>query len=210
MTYPHAGTQSATLPYIKLQISSAGRSVGIIYTMIDCKFYVHIDWNATHIILHHYIATSYSITATRHAEWHTHTPAHNRLHCRTSKCRYQAPVGQSASYTPWSTASSMFTSTAMQHTLFYITISPHRTRSLQPDMLNDIPTRRQTVGYIAVHQAPVGQSASYTPWSGALSWVLAMWTWGSDGCCNDKRANCSYKLPWFAIGGQRVAVRLPL
>ena len=44
------------------------RSVGIIYTVIDCKFYVHIDCNATHIILHHYIATSHSITTTRHAK----------------------------------------------------------------------------------------------------------------------------------------------
>ena len=68
MISAHAGTQSATLPYIKLQISSAGRSVGIIYTVIDCKFYVRIDWNAAYIILHHYIATSYWITATRHAK----------------------------------------------------------------------------------------------------------------------------------------------
>ena len=36
MTYPHAGTQSTTLPYIKVQISSARRSVGIIHTMIRC------------------------------------------------------------------------------------------------------------------------------------------------------------------------------
>jgi len=66
MTYAHAGTQSATLPYIKVQISSASRSVGIIYTVIDCNIYVRIDCNATHIILHHSIATSHSITATRH------------------------------------------------------------------------------------------------------------------------------------------------
>ena len=68
MTYPHAGTQSATLPYIKVQISSAGRSVGIIYTVIDCNIYVRIDCNAAHIILLHYIATSYLITAAKHAE----------------------------------------------------------------------------------------------------------------------------------------------
>jgi len=46
MTYPHAGTQSATLPYIKVQISSASRSVGIIYTVIRCIImgpsYVHL------------------------------------------------------------------------------------------------------------------------------------------------------------------------
>ena len=68
MTYPHASTQSATLPYIKLQISSFGRSVGIIYAVIECKFYVRIDWNAAYIILHHYIATSHSMTTIRHAE----------------------------------------------------------------------------------------------------------------------------------------------
>ena len=67
MIYPHAGTQSATLPYIRLQISSAGRSVGIIYTVIDCNIYVCIDCNAIHIILHHYIAASHYVTATRHA-----------------------------------------------------------------------------------------------------------------------------------------------
>ena len=43
MTYPHAGTQSTTLPCIKVHISSARRSVGIIYAVIDCKFYVRID-----------------------------------------------------------------------------------------------------------------------------------------------------------------------
>ena len=59
---------TATLPYIKLQISSAGRSVGIIYTVIDCNIYVRIDCNAIHIILLHYIATSHSITATTHAK----------------------------------------------------------------------------------------------------------------------------------------------
>ena len=46
MTYPHAGTQSATLPYIKVQISSARRSVDIIHTVIDCIImgpsYVHL------------------------------------------------------------------------------------------------------------------------------------------------------------------------
>ena len=68
MTYPHAGTQSATLPYIKVQISSAGRSVGIIYTMIDCKFYVHIDCNATHIILHHSIAARGNESARKQAD----------------------------------------------------------------------------------------------------------------------------------------------
>ena len=68
MTYPHAGTQSATLPYTKVQISSARRSVGIIHTVIDCNIYVRIDCNAIHIILLHYIATSHSITATTHAK----------------------------------------------------------------------------------------------------------------------------------------------
>ena len=67
MTYPHAGTQSATLPYTKVQISSARRSVGIIHTVIDCNIYVCIDCNAIHIILLHYIATSHYVTATRHA-----------------------------------------------------------------------------------------------------------------------------------------------
>ena len=67
MTYQHAGTQSATLPYTKVHIPSARRSVGIIYAVIDCKFYVRIDWNAAYIILQHYIAASHSITATRHA-----------------------------------------------------------------------------------------------------------------------------------------------
>ena len=67
MTYPHAGTQSATLPYIKLQISSGRRSVGIIYTVIDCNIYVRINCNAIHIILLHYIAATHSITATTHA-----------------------------------------------------------------------------------------------------------------------------------------------
>ena len=43
MTYPHAGTQSTTLPCTKVHISSARRSVGIIYAVIDCKFYVRID-----------------------------------------------------------------------------------------------------------------------------------------------------------------------
>ena len=68
MTYPHAGTQSATLPYTKVQISSARRSVGIIHTVIDCNIYVCIDCIAIHIILLHYIATSYWITAAKHAE----------------------------------------------------------------------------------------------------------------------------------------------
>ena len=68
MTYPHAGTQSTTVPCTKVHISSARRSVGIIYAVIDCKFYVRIDWNAAYIILHHYIATSHSITATAHAK----------------------------------------------------------------------------------------------------------------------------------------------
>ena len=49
MTYPHASTQSATLPYIKVQISSARRSVGIIHTVIDCNIYVCIDCNAMKI-----------------------------------------------------------------------------------------------------------------------------------------------------------------
>ena len=43
MTYPHAGTQSTTVPCTKVHISSARRSVGIIYAVIDCKFYVRID-----------------------------------------------------------------------------------------------------------------------------------------------------------------------
>ena len=43
MTYPHAGTQSTTSPCTKVHISSARRSVGIIYAVIDCKFYVRID-----------------------------------------------------------------------------------------------------------------------------------------------------------------------
>ena len=43
MTYPHAGTQSTTLPCTKVHISSARRSVGIIYAVIECKFYVRID-----------------------------------------------------------------------------------------------------------------------------------------------------------------------
>ena len=68
MISAHASTQSATLPYIKLQISSARRSVGIIHTVIDCNIYVCIDCNAIHIILLHYIATSHSITATTHAK----------------------------------------------------------------------------------------------------------------------------------------------
>ena len=68
MISAHAGTQSATLLYIKPQISSARRSVGIIYTVIDCNIYVRIDCNAIHIILLHYIATSHSITATTHAK----------------------------------------------------------------------------------------------------------------------------------------------
>ena len=68
MISAHASTQSATLPYIKLQISSARRSVGIIYTVIDCNIYVRIDCNAIHIILLHYIAASHSITATTHAK----------------------------------------------------------------------------------------------------------------------------------------------
>ena len=67
MTYPHAGTQSTTLPCTKVHISSARRSVGIIYAVIDCKFYVRIDWNAAYIILLHYIAASHYVTATRHA-----------------------------------------------------------------------------------------------------------------------------------------------
>ena len=62
-------TQLATFPYIKLQISSARRSVGIIHTVIDCNIYVRIDCNAIHIILLHYIAASHSITvATIHAK----------------------------------------------------------------------------------------------------------------------------------------------
>ena len=48
MTFPHASTQSATLTYITLQISSARRSVGIIHTVIDCNIYVRIDCNAIH------------------------------------------------------------------------------------------------------------------------------------------------------------------
>ena len=67
MISAHAGTQSATLPYITLQISSARRSVGIIYTVIDRNIYVRIDCNAIHTILLHYIAASYYITATIHA-----------------------------------------------------------------------------------------------------------------------------------------------
>ena len=39
----YAGTQSTTLPCTKVHISSARRSVGIIYAVIDCKFYVRID-----------------------------------------------------------------------------------------------------------------------------------------------------------------------
>ena len=68
MISAHAGTQSATLSYIKPQISSARRSVGIIHTVIDCNIYVCIDCNAIHIILLHYIAASHSITATTHAK----------------------------------------------------------------------------------------------------------------------------------------------
>ena len=68
MTYAHAGTQPTTLPCTRVHISSARRSVGIIYAVIDCKFYVRIDWNAAYMILHHYIATSYWITATAHAK----------------------------------------------------------------------------------------------------------------------------------------------
>ena len=68
MISAHASTQSATFPYIKLQISSARRSVGIIHTVIDCNIYVRIDCNAIHIILLHYIAASHSITATTHAK----------------------------------------------------------------------------------------------------------------------------------------------
>ena len=67
MTYAHASTPSATLPYIVVNISSATRSVGIIHTVIDSNIYVCIDCNATHIILHHYIAATHSITATTHA-----------------------------------------------------------------------------------------------------------------------------------------------
>ena len=67
MTYQHAGTQSAILPYTKVHIPSARRSVGIIHTVIDCNIYVCIDCNAIHIILHHYIAASHYVTATRHA-----------------------------------------------------------------------------------------------------------------------------------------------
>ena len=55
MISAHAGTQSATLPYIKPQISSARRSVGIIYTVIDCNIYVRIDCTGHAIMLHHYI-----------------------------------------------------------------------------------------------------------------------------------------------------------
>ena len=50
-----------------MHISSATRSVGIIHTVIDSNIYVCIDCNATHIILHHYIAATHSITATTHA-----------------------------------------------------------------------------------------------------------------------------------------------
>ena len=53
---------------MKPQISSARRSVGIIYTVMDCNIYVRIDCNAIHIILLHYIAASHSITATTHAK----------------------------------------------------------------------------------------------------------------------------------------------
>ena len=55
------------MPYIKVQMSSARRSVGIIHTVIDCNIYVCIDCNAIHIILLHYIAASHYVTATRHA-----------------------------------------------------------------------------------------------------------------------------------------------
>ena len=62
----HASTQSATLTYIKPQISSARRPVGIIHTVIDFNIYVRIDCNAIHIILLHYIAASHSITSYVH------------------------------------------------------------------------------------------------------------------------------------------------
>ena len=67
MTYAHASTPSATLPYIAVNISSATRSVGIIHTVIDCNIYVCIDCNEHAIMLHHYIAATHSITATTHA-----------------------------------------------------------------------------------------------------------------------------------------------
>ena len=67
MTYAYASTQSPTLWYITVHISSVTRSVGIIHTVIDCNIYVCIDCNAIHIILHHYIAASHYVTATRHA-----------------------------------------------------------------------------------------------------------------------------------------------
>ena len=39
MTYAHAGTQSATLPYLTLHISSASRSVGIIRQLSEASSY---------------------------------------------------------------------------------------------------------------------------------------------------------------------------
>ena len=67
MTPARSTTLSASLWVTIEQISSATRSVGIIHTVIDSNIYVCIDCNATHIILHHYIAATHSITATTHA-----------------------------------------------------------------------------------------------------------------------------------------------
>ena len=66
MTLARSTTLSASLRVTIEQISSATRSIGIIHTVIDSNIYVCIDCNATHIILHHYIATSHYVTATRH------------------------------------------------------------------------------------------------------------------------------------------------
>ena len=67
MTPARSTTLLASLWVTIEQISSATRSVGIIHTVIDSNIYVCIDCNATHIILHHYIAATHSITATTHA-----------------------------------------------------------------------------------------------------------------------------------------------
>ena len=67
MTPARSTALSASLWVTIEQISSVIRSVGIIHTVIDSNIYVCIDCNATHIILHHYIAATHSITATTHA-----------------------------------------------------------------------------------------------------------------------------------------------
>ena len=66
MTPARSTALSASLRVAIEQISSVIRSIGIIHTVIDSNIYVCIDCNATHIILHHYIAATHSITATRH------------------------------------------------------------------------------------------------------------------------------------------------